>query len=287
MSSLRSRRVPHLLLLPSYVFLGLLVVAPLLVLVVFSFAQRDTYGGVRHAYSLANYVRSVEPLYLGILARSVLLALLTTIVCLVVGYPVAYWLGQKVRPERRNLLLALVILPFWTSLLIRMYAWSFLLQTEGLINRFLKGAGLIAAPLPLLYNFFATLLGQVYGELPFMVLALYAATEKLDPALLEAAQDLGANGWERLRRVSLPLTREGIVAGSVLVFIPSLGAFVAPDLLGGARTMVAGTLIQSQFAFVRDVPFGAALSWLLTVPVVVILLGVRRLGYNPMTEHRR
>lgn len=278
------RAVPQLLLLPSYLFLGLLFAAPLGVLALYSFASRDTYGGVRHVYGVANYLRAAEPLYLGILGRSVTLALLTTVLCLVLGYPLAYWLGQKVRPSKRNLLLALVILPFWTSLLIRMYAWSFLLQTEGLLNTALRGLGLIAHPLPLLYHFPAVLLGQVYGEIPFMVLALYVSIEKLDPALLEAAQDLGANRIARFLRVTLPLTRDGILAGSILVFIPSLGAFLAPDILGGARTMVAGTLIQSQFVMVRDLPFGAAVSWLLTVPVLLLLLILRRLGARPLTE---
>ncbi|MCI0411149.1 MAG: ABC transporter permease, partial [Acidobacteria bacterium] len=187
-------RAGHWLLLPSYLWLGLLFVAPLGVLVVVSFGERTTYGGVRYALSPANYIRAVEPLYLAIFSRSVGLAVLTTAICLVIGYPVAYWLGQRVRPERRNLLLALIILPFWTALLIRMYAWAFLLQTEGLINTSLQRLGLSSGPLPLLYNFFAVLLGQVYGELPFMILALYGSIEKLDPSLLEAAEDLGASG---------------------------------------------------------------------------------------------
>ena len=271
----RSKITCYLLLLPSYLCLGLLFLLPLGALALFSFAERDTYGGVRHVYSFANYLRAFEPLYFAIYARSVALALLTTVLCLAVGYPVAYWLGQKVRPEKRNVLLALVILPFWTSLLIRMYAWIFLLQTEGMINGLLQQMGLIRAPLHLLYNFPAVLLGQVYGELPFMILALYASIEKLDPSLVEAAQDLGAGRLKTLLKITLPLTRPGIVAGSVLVFIPSLGAFLAPDLLGGARTMTAGSLVQSQFAFVRDIPFGAAVSWLLTIPVLAVLLLAR------------
>jgi len=271
----RSKITCYLLLLPSYLCLGLLFLLPLGALALFSFAERDTYGGVRHVYSFANYLRAFEPLYFAIYARSVALALLTTLLCLAVGYPVAYWLGQKVRPEKRNVLLALVILPFWTSLLIRMYAWIFLLQTEGMINGLLQQMGLIRAPLHLLYNFPAVLLGQVYGELPFMILALYASIEKLDPSLVEAAQDLGAGRLKTLLKITLPLTRPGIVAGSVLVFIPSLGAFLAPDLLGGARTMTAGSLVQSQFAFVRDIPFGAAVSWLLTIPVLAVLLLAR------------
>jgi len=167
-----------------------------------------------------------------------------------------------------------VILPFWTSFLVRMYAWMFLLRTEGLVNLGLGALGLPA--LNLLYNPAAVLLGQVYGELPFIILPLYASLEKLDSSLLDAAADLGAPPREVLRRVVLPLTRPGIVAGCVLVFIPSLGAYLAPDLLGGARYVYVGSLIQGQFAVARDIPFGAALSFLLSAVVLVALWLFRR-----------
>jgi spermidine/putrescine transport system permease protein len=168
----------------------------------------------------------------------------------------------------------LVILPFWTSFLVRMYAWIFLLRNEGLLNHLLTGLGLPA--LPLLYNDAAVLLGQVYGELPFMILPLYASLERLDRSLLEAAADLGAGPARALWRVTLPLSRPGIVAGCVLVFIPSLGAYLAPDLLGGARTVFVGNLVQAQFAVARDVPFGAAVSFLLTLLVLLLLVVFRR-----------
>src|SRR4029453_2503661 len=181
---------------------------------------------------------------------------------LVVGYPVAYWLPRRAPPPMRRALLVLVVLPLWTSFLVRMYAWMFLLRTEGLVNLALGSLGLPA--LALLYNPAAVLLGQVYGELPFIILPLYASLENLAPALLDAAADLGAPPREVLRRVVLPLTWPGIVAGSILVFIPSLGAYLAPDLLGGARYVYVGSLIQSQFAVARDIPFGAALSFALS-----------------------
>jgi spermidine/putrescine transport system permease protein len=219
-------------------------------------------------------VRALEPLYLGVLARSVALAVLTTAVCLLVGYPVAYWLTRHAPRHLRRGLLVLVILPFWTSFLVRMYAWVFFLRTEGLLNVMLGAVGL--PPLDLLYRPAAVLLGQVYGELPFIILPLYASLEKLDPALLDAAADLGASPRQVLRRVVLPLSRPGIVAGCVLVFIPSLGAYLAPDLLGGARFVYAGTLIQSQFAVARDIPFGAAFSFVLTAIVVAVLWLFRR-----------
>jgi spermidine/putrescine transport system permease protein len=191
-----------------------------------------------------------------------------------VGWPVAYWLGLRVPARFKNALLVLVILPFWTSFLVRMYAWIFLLRQEGLVNLALGSLGI--PPLPLLYNDFAVMLGQVYGELPFMILPLHASIEKLDRSLLEAAADLGATPTRRLWRVTLPLTAPGMAAGCLLVFIPSLGAFLAPDLLGGGRTMYAGNLVQSQFAVARDMPFGAAVSFLLTVTVLALLWLFRR-----------
>jgi spermidine/putrescine transport system permease protein len=243
-------------------------------MLVASLWQRSPYGGVVREWTAANYWRALEPLYVWILVRSLWLAAFTTGLCLLVGWPVAYWLGLRVPARRKNALLVLVILPFWTSFLVRMYAWIFLLRQEGLVNLALSGLGL--QPLPLLYNDFAVMLGQVYGELPFMILPLYASLEKVDRALLEAAADLGATPLRRLWRVTLPLTAPGIAAGCLLVFIPSLGAFLAPDLLGGGRAIYAGNLVQSQFAVARDMPFGAALSFLLTLTVLALLWLFRR-----------
>jgi len=270
----RSRRQAILLLVPCLlVLLGLFVVPQILMLVA-SLGRRSAYGGVIRDLSLANYVRALDPLYLRILAKSIGLAAATTLLCLAAAYPVAFWLGLRVAPRWRSALLVLVILPFWTSFLVRMYAWIFILRTEGLLNLLLGRFGL--APLPLLYNDFAVLLGQVYGELPFMILPLYASLEKLDRALLEAAADLGASPLRALWRVTLPLTSPGIAAGCLLVFIPSLGSYLAPDLLGGGQTIYVGNLIQSQFAVARDMPFGSALSFLLSLTVLLLLVLFRR-----------
>jgi spermidine/putrescine transport system permease protein len=269
---MRSRAV--LLLLPAAVVLLALFVLPQTLMFEASLGRRSVYGGIVHEWGLGNYGRALEPLYLGILARSFVLAAATTAVCLLLGYPVAYWIGVKVSARWRQALLVLIILPFWTSFLVRMYAWIFLLRNEGLLNQLLAGLGL--PPLPLLYNDAAVLLGQVYGELPFMILPLYASLERLDRSLLEAAADLGAAPARALWRVTLPLTRPGIVAGCVLVFIPSLGAYLAPDLLGGARTVFVGNLVQSQFAVARDIPFGSAVSFLLTLLVLALLVLFRR-----------
>jgi spermidine/putrescine transport system permease protein len=254
--------------------LGSLFVVPQILMFVVSLGQRTVYGGIAYGLDGANYVRALDSLYLGIFARSLGLAGLTTLACLVVGYPLAWWLGVHVGERQRGTLLALVMLPFWTSFLVRMYAWVFLLRTEGVVNGLLGLFGV--PPLPLLYSDFAVLLGQVYGELPFMVLPLYASIERLDRTLLEGAADLGASPWRALWRVALPLTRPGIAAGCLLVFIPSLGAYLAPDLLGGARTTYVGSLIQGQFATARDMPFGAALSFLLSLLVVLLLVLFQR-----------
>jgi spermidine/putrescine transport system permease protein len=269
-----ARRQALLLLLPCVLALVLLFVLPQGLMFEASLGRRSAYGGVVHEWGLANYLRAVELLYLRILARSLVLAFVTTVLCLVTAYPVAYWLGLKVPERWRSALLVLVILPFWTSFLVRMYAWIFLLRSEGLVNVTLGGLGL--PPLNLLYNDLAVMIGQVYGELPFMILPLYASIEKLDRSLLEAAADLGAGPSRALWRVTVPLTAPGIVAGCVLVFIPSLGAYLAPDLLGGARTVYIGNLIQSQFAVARDMPFGAALSFLLSLTVLLLLYLFRK-----------
>ncbi|HSD26705.1 MAG TPA: ABC transporter permease [Vicinamibacteria bacterium] len=271
---MRPRLQAVLLLLPCLAVLAGLFVVPQALMLAASLWERSPYGGLVRAWTLANYARAFDPLYVFILVRSFSLALSTTLLCLVVGWPVAYWLGLRVAPRFKNALLVLVILPFWTSFLVRLYAWIFLLRQEGLVNLVLGGFGI--PPLPLLYNDFAVMLGQVYGELPFMILPLYASIEKLDRSLLEAAADLGATPLRSLFRVTLPLTAPGVTAGCLLVFIPSLGAFLAPDLLGGGRTAYVGNLVQSQFAVARDMPFGAAVSFVLTVAVLALLWLFRR-----------
>ena len=263
------------LLAAAVLWLALFFLGPLLVILIYSFAQRGTYGGVVFAFGGWNYLQAINPLYLAVYGRSLWIALLTTAVCLLVGYPVAYYLALKANPRWKQTLLVLAVLPFWTSFLVRTYAWIVILRAEGVINTWLMSWGLVQAPLRLLYSDAAVLLGQVYAELPFMILPLYATIERLDTRLLEAAMDLGANRFWTFVKVTLPLTKAGIITGVVLVYIPSLGAFLTPDLLGGAKTMMIGNLIQNQFVQ-RNQPFGAALSAVLTVVVLVLLwIGLR------------
>ncbi|HXT19217.1 MAG TPA: ABC transporter permease, partial [Thermoanaerobaculia bacterium] len=286
----------YLLALPSWIVLGGFFVLPLLLMLGLSFAQRSTYGGIASiddlgAYVasgrfLANYARSLEPIYLRIYWRSLWLAVATTVLCLLVSYPIAYWLALLAPRRWKGTLVALVVIPFWTSFLIRTYAWMLILRSEGLLNHALLALGVIHAPLPLLYNDLAVMIGLVYGELPFMILPLYASLEKLDLSLLEASRDLGASRLSTLLRVTLPLTAPGIAAGTLLVFIPSIGQFVVSDLLGGAKTVLVGNLIQNQFAVARNKPFGAAVALELTVLVLLLLRAyasyTRRRGHEAL-----
>lgn len=276
------RFAPYLLTAPTWIALGIFFVLPLFIMLMVSFGQRGVYGEMKPVEDLwayitsgdflANYIRSFDPLYLKIYWRSLWMAVLTTVLCLVISYPISYYIAVVAPARYKNLLLGLVVIPFWTSFLIRTYAWMLILRTEGLANTVMLQMGLIDKPLDLLYSPLAVMIGLVYGELPFMILPLYASLEKLDLTLLEASSDLGAKHASTFWRVTLPLTMPGIIAGIVLVFIPSIGQFVVSDLLGGAKTMLAGNLIQNQFATANNKPFGSAVAFELTAVVLVLLL---------------
>ncbi len=258
------------ILSPCILWIGLFFLLPLLLMGVYSFLERGLYGGVTWVFTWENYARFLDPLYLRILLRTLRIAFTTTVILLLIGYPMAYRIARAGR-RWRNVLLLLVVLPFWTSDLIRTYAWMLILRDTGLLNLLLQYLGLIQEPLTLLYTEGAILLGLTYVYLPFMVLPLYASIEKLDPSLLEAAEDLGATPAWRFLKVTVPLTKSGILAGSLLVFIPSVGAFIVPDLLGGAKTMMIGNLVQLQFGPARNWPFGSAASFIL---MSLVLLAV-------------
>jgi spermidine/putrescine transport system permease protein len=260
----------RLLAMPAVLWLLLFLVAPLLIVVVVSLATRGPYGKTVYDFTVTNYVRAIDPLYLRAYWRTIWVATSTTILCAIVSFPVAYYLALRAPEKWKRPLLVLTVIPFWTSFLIRTYAWMLLLRSEGVINSALMDAGLISEPLSLLYSDFAVLVGQVYGELPFMILPIYVSLERLDLRLLEAAQDLGANRFWTFLKVTLPLSRPGLIAGVVLVFIPSLGAFITPDLLGGAKSVMIGNLIQNQFSQLNQ-PFGSALSLILTAAVLALL----------------
>ncbi len=254
-----------LLLLPAAGWLALFFIAPLFIVLAFSFMQAATYGGVEAIFTLSNYARVFDPLYLGTFLRSLYIAVVTTSLCLLLGFPLAYFISTRSQRSRYALLLALMV-PFWTNFLIRTYAWLTILRTNtGLINGTLLSLGIIQEPLPLFGNDFAIILGLVYGWLPDMVLPIFAALDRLDRSLLEAASDLYAPRWRVFLRVVWPLALPGVVAGSMLVFIPSLGAFVIPAILGGGKSLMIGNIISNQFLTARDWPFGSALSILMMV----------------------
>ena len=265
------------LLVPLAGWLTLFVVAPTLLLVVISFCERDFIGRTVYHFTWANYARAFDPLYLTILLRSVAYAAVTTAVCLLAGYPLAYFIA-RCRPRARAYLLALVMIPFWTSFLVRTYAWIILLAHDGLLNALLVSAHVLNAPADLLYTPGAVLLGLIHNYLPFMVLPIYASVEKMDHTLVEAARDLGATPWRAFRTVTLPLTLPGIAGGATLVFIPSIAMFAIVTLMGGGTTELIGNTIQKQFTTGRNQPFGAALGTLLLLIFLAAFAIAGKLG---------
>jgi spermidine/putrescine transport system permease protein len=247
----------------------------------YSFLEPGLYGGVEWAFYPYNYGRILgaplgdleefDPAYLGILLRSLRLAAITVVVSLLIAYPAAFWVSRR-SGTRKALALFLVTLPFFASLIVRIYAWMLILRPTGFLNLALEWLGLVEQPLELLFTEVAVVVGLVYILLPFMFLPLYASVEKLDPMLLQASQDLGATPLQTFRRVVLPLTLPGIAGGSIIVFIPAFGNFVVPALLGGAKVMLVGNTIEQQFLAARNWPFGAALAMCVLAAVLVLLL---------------
>lgn len=247
------------LLAPLLAWVGIFVVAPAALLLVYSFCDRDELGRVVFDFSTAAYARVLDPIYLGIFARSLGYATATTVLCLVIGFPVAWWIARTPAPARGRWLL-LVMVPFWTSFLVRTYAWIMILKQEGLLNAVIRSLAPGTPPLELLYTPTAVMIGLVYAYLPFMILPIYGSAEKLDGSLIEAAHDLGAGPLRVFSSVIIPLTLPGIAAGALLVFVPSIAMFAITDLMGGAKVPLLGNVIQNQFLQARDWPFGSALG---------------------------
>jgi spermidine/putrescine transport system permease protein len=264
-----------LLLAPMLLWLAAFVVIPTAILAVYSFCQRDELGRVVFAFSLDSYRRVFAPVYLGIFARSIWYAAITTAVCLAVGFPVAWFMARVDETWRRRLIL-LVMIPFWTSFLIRTYAWITILKGEGLLSGLLQYAHLIGGPVEIMYTPTAVIIGLVYSYLPFMILPIFSSAEKLDGALIEAAHDLGCGPLRVFTQVIIPLTKPGIYAGILMVFVPAIGMFAITDLMGGARVPMIGNVIQNQFFQARDWPFGAALGIVFTLMFVVTYAVLQR-----------
>ncbi|APC40458.1 ABC transporter permease [Clostridium estertheticum] len=256
---------------PALIWLIVFFVMPLLFIVIVSFSTRGEVGNIIYKFTLGNYIRLLDPLYINIFIKSVLIATYTTMLCLIFGYPFAYIIAnfnKKFKP----LLLLLIILPFWTNSLVRTYAIIVLLKTEGIINTLLLHFHIINIPLNLMYNNFAVMIGMLYMMFPFMVLPLYTSIEKLDKRILDAASDLGAGPFYKFIKIILPLTKGGIVSGSILVFIPTLGLFFVTDLMGGSKVILMSNLIKNQFLTARDWPFGSAISVILIIVMLTVIL---------------
>lgn len=262
--------------LPAYAYLILFFAIPLVLVLVYSFASRSPTGRtLLEDWNLDSYARLFDPLVIEIFIRSFVLATVTTLLALLVSYPFAFYIATR-RPAVRNILLVLVMIPFWSNFLVRTYAWKFILGSEGFVSQISQALG--GEPVRILFTNTAVLIGLVYGYMPFMVLPLYAAIERLDWSLVEAARDLYANGWTAFRKITLPLSMPGVVAGSILVFIPALGAYVTPAILGGSRTTLLGDYIVSQFLTARNWPFGSALSFAVMFVMLVATIFYFRAG---------
>lgn len=279
LQTIRERRGLQVLglMFPGGLWLILFFALPLALIFAISFMSRDDLSRPALPLTLANYQQTFDPLYINLFLFSVGLSLLTTLITLVIAFPVALFMARL--PKRwRNVMTLLVMIPFWTNFLVRTYALQFLMRANGPINTALTGLGLIDEPVQLLSTPFAVLVGLVYGELPFMILPLYTSLEKFDWSMIEAAQDLGANALKTLTRVMLPLTAPGIVAGSILVFVPSVGSYITVELMGGGKINMIGRVIAQQFGQSSNWPFGSAISLLLMIVVTIAALVYFRVG---------
>ncbi|WP_117235452.1 spermidine/putrescine ABC transporter permease PotB [Vibrio maerlii] len=258
-------------------WLVLFVLIPNVMIIGTSFLTRDEANLIEMTFTLDNYARLMDPLYIKVLWHSFYMAIVATLLCLVIGYPFAY-IVAKMPDKWRPFMLFLVIVPFWTNSLIRTYGLKIVLGTQGVLNKGLMALEIIDKPIRLMYTETAVMIGLVYILLPFMILPLYSAIEKLDDTYLEAAKDLGANKLQTLTKVILPLTMPGIIGGCLLVLLPALGMFYIADLLGGAKNLLIGNVIKSQVLNARDWPFGAATSIALTFAMAVMLYAYYRAG---------
>ena len=256
-------------LYPAMGYVIAFMVLPITLIATYSFFQRGQSGGIVYSLTLDNFARAFDSLYVGILGTSVALSSTVTLLALLIGFPTALAI-TKLHPQHQNIALVLVILPFWTNFLIRTYAWIVLLSSEGLLNQGLLGLGIISDPLALLYTPGAVVMGLLYAYLPLMVLPIYAALSRIDPSLREAAIDLGASRFNALRQVVFPLAIPGTLVGCIFVFVPSVGNFIVPELLGGGKTVMVGNLIRDQFLKARDWPFGSVLAMAMVLMLVLL-----------------
>lgn len=260
---------------PLYLFTILFVLGPLIYMLILSFAARGENYETIWAFTLDNYKKIAEPVYRNTFFQSLKLAFRTTVFVGIIGYPFGYFMA-KLSDRKKKLMMALIMIPFWTSSLVRMYGWSILLQSNGILDKVLMGIGITEKPLKLLYTYPAVLSGMVYALLPFMILAVYSSAEKMDWSLVEAARDLGASAWKTFWTVTWKLTLPGFMSGVVLTFVPSMGLFFVADILGGNKVVLVGNVIQEQLTKGRNWPFAAALSVILMIMTSLIIAVYRK-----------
>ncbi len=267
----------YFLLVPPGLWLALFFGVPLLIVLRFSLSPQDIRGGIVSGFTLEHYRRLIDPLYANILLQSLTAAGVTTAITLLLAYPAAYYMAFAT-PRTKAIMMFLIVLPFWTNFLVRMYSFLTILGSDGLINSTLLGLGMIHEPLNLIHNTFAVYVGFVYGNLPYMILPIFAALDRMDSTLQEASMDMGAGPFQTFWRITLPYSFSGVVAGIVFVFIPTLGNFVVPEILGGADNVIIGNVINRQFLSSRNWPFGSALSAVLVFGLMVFITVYIRYG---------
>lgn len=267
----------YFFLIPVIVYVALLIALPLLYILLISFFKSDSYGGMITTFTIQNYIEVFNQVYINVFLKSILIAGLTTFICILISYPFVLAVSHK-KPRTQKILMTLVMVPFLTNSLIRMYGWLVLLRKSGVINQVLLGTGVIHEPLSLMYNMSGILIGMTYTLLPFMILPLYSSVSTIDPSLLEAASDLGASKIKTFFKIIVPQTLPGLFNGSLMVFTPALGYFFIVDILGGGKIMILGNLIKNQFLTARNWPFGAAISIVLVLITSLLILAYRKLG---------
>lgn len=266
-----------LLLAPMYAFTLLFVGLPFIYLFILSFQSRAEVWGIDWTFTLENYQRILEPIYLNNFVDSLKLAFLSTAIIILLGYPYGYIMARMSTAWKKRMML-LIMIPFWTSALIRLYGWIIVFRSNGVLDNLLMGLGITESPLKLLYTYPAVVVGMIYALLPFMILAVYSSAEKMDYSLIEAARDLGASSWKAFWTVSFKLTLPGLLSGVVLTFVPSMGLFFIADILGGNKIVLIGSVIQEQMTKGRNQPFAAALSVVLLILTTIILALYRKVA---------
>jgi spermidine/putrescine transport system permease protein len=279
----RSKFTALIAIAPMYLFTLFFVLGPLIYMLALSFWQREGAWGVSPDWTLLNYAKIFDPLYISIFWSSLKLALISTVLVTAIGYPFGYFMA-KLPPKWKNLTMILLIIPFWTNALIRLYGWIIVFRANGILDKILMKAGIIDEPLKLLYSYPAVVVGMIYVLVPFMIYAVYASAEKIDWKLIEAARDLGASPFYAFRTITLPLTMAGIFSGVVLTFVPSMGLYFISDILGGSKVVLIGNLVQEELMRAHDWPFSAALSAALLLLTSAFLFIYKKLAKSASLE---